>query len=60
MTPFKLLIGFTPRIHDMSRQMNLPELTKWGEHLKQIREQAQSAIQRAQQLTTKYSERKKG
>jgi Chromo (CHRromatin Organisation MOdifier) domain len=60
MTPFKLLMGFTPRIHDMSKQTNLPELEKWGEHLKQIREQAQSAIQKAQQLIMKYSERKKG
>jgi hypothetical protein len=40
MTPFELLIGFMPRIYNMSKQMNLPELTKRGEHLKQIREQA--------------------
>jgi hypothetical protein len=40
MTPFELLMGFMPRIHDMSKQMNLPELAKCGEHLKQIREQA--------------------
>jgi hypothetical protein len=60
MTPFELLIGFMPRIHDVSKQMSLPELMKCGEHLKQIREQAQSAIQRVQQLTMKYSERKKG
>jgi Chromo (CHRromatin Organisation MOdifier) domain len=60
MTPFELLMGFMPRIHDMSKQTNLPELTKQGEHLKQIREQVQSAIQKAQQLVAKYSERKKG
>jgi Integrase zinc binding domain len=60
MTPFELLMGFMPRIHGVSKQTNLPELTKCGEHLKQIREQAQSAIQRAQQLTMKYCERKKG
>jgi hypothetical protein len=46
MTPFELLMGFTPRIHDVSKQMNLPELAKHGEHLKQIREWAQSTIQK--------------
>jgi hypothetical protein len=48
MTPFELLMGFMPRIHDVSKQTNLLELAKHGEHLKQIREQAQGTIQKAQ------------
>ena len=48
MTPFELLMGFMPRIHDVSKQMNLLEPAKHGEHLKQIREWARSTIQKVQ------------
>jgi Integrase zinc binding domain len=59
-TPFDLLIGFTPRIKESQQTTNIPEIEHRIAHLKTLRDRAQTAIRRAQAMTQKYAERKKG
>jgi hypothetical protein len=59
-TPFELLMGFTPQIHDVAKKTNLPELEQRTNHLKLVREQVQNAIKCMQQMTVKYGQRRKG
>jgi hypothetical protein len=59
-TPFDLLIGFTPRIKESQQTMNIPEIEHQIAHLKTLQDRAQTAIRRAQAMTQKYAERRKG
>jgi hypothetical protein len=59
-TPFELLIGFTPRIQENQNNTNMPDIEHHIAHLKMLRDQAQTAIRRAQAMTQKHAEWKKG
>jgi hypothetical protein len=59
-TPFDLLIGHTPTIHNGSIDATIPEVTRRKEWLERNRLWAQAALKNAQRLLVKRSERKKG
>jgi hypothetical protein len=59
-TPFDLLIGHMPTMHVLYDTMNMPEVQRRKEWLKQARRQVQVAIKAAQQLVTQRGQRKKG
>src|SRR6202167_1221843 len=52
-TPFDLLMGHTPRIHQITRTSNVPSVEERLQHIKEARQQAQESIKRAQELITK-------
>jgi hypothetical protein len=54
-TPYKLILGYTPHIHQPLRPTTLPGLTNRMEQLKQHHLEAQEAIKNAQQQLVKES-----
>jgi Integrase zinc binding domain len=52
-TPFDLLIGYTPRLWQTKTVSTLPELAKHKEWLTVVREQAQIAIKKVQDMVLK-------
>jgi Chromo (CHRromatin Organisation MOdifier) domain len=59
-TPFDLLIGYTPRLWQTKTASTLPELAKRKEWLTIVREQAQMAIKRAQDMVLKRNKQLRG
>jgi hypothetical protein len=59
-TPFNLLIGYTPRFWQTKTALTLPELAKRKEWLTVVREQAQVAIKRAQDMVLKRNKQFQG
>jgi hypothetical protein len=49
-TPFDLLIGYTPLIHVSSKETIIPAINQRRQWLKHLRERAQDALMKAQQL----------
>ena len=52
-TPFELIMGYTPRTHQVKNTQKLPTLQDHIKHVRHIRQEAQIAIQHAQELMTK-------
>ena len=51
--PFELIMGYTPRAHQIKSTPKLPMLQDRIENVRHIRQEAQIAIQHAQELMTK-------
>jgi hypothetical protein len=59
-TPFELLIGHTPTIGPMKTGGKIPDFDRCKEHLLEKRNQARTAIQKAQAFLQKRNVRKRG
>ena len=52
-TPFDLIMGYTPRVHQISRPHTMsPNLDQRLAHISEARKEASEAMKRAQNLTT--------
>jgi hypothetical protein len=51
--PFEVWMGYIPRAHQPDRPSSMPEISKRKEQLKEIRQQAQESMARAQQSWVK-------
>jgi hypothetical protein len=52
-TPFELIMGYVPRAHQPSRQMDIPNVDQRMKHIKEVREAAQDAISKSQDALQK-------
>jgi hypothetical protein len=54
-TPYDLILGYTPRIHQLTHTSALPGVTNHMEQLKKHRQEAQEAMKKAQEQLVKES-----
>jgi transposase InsO family protein len=59
-TPFKLIMGHTPTLQGWIGSTNMPTLDQRKEHLQDVREKAQRAIQVVQHMAESTTSRRKG
>jgi hypothetical protein len=60
MTPFDLLMGYTPKIWETKMTLTLPDLTWHKEWLLVTRDHAQEAIKKAQKVVMRHNAQQKG